>query len=130
MPLLELAQIVVETSLGVQMRHFLDSGLVPENERSRFKSAQAAVIRLRGSVAAELVILVLSLTICVICEWLSRNGTNDSSWERVGTTITPAGWWYILVSLPILFFFLLCAGSGCFSSGHGSSSAFRGSTWS
>ena len=25
----------------------------------------------------------------------------------MGTTITPAGWWYILVSLPILFFLLL-----------------------
>jgi hypothetical protein len=107
LPLLELAQIVVETSLGVQMRHFLDSGLVPENERSRFKSAQAAVIRLRGSVAAELMILVLSLTICVIMRVVFRYGTIDSSWERVGTTITPAGWWYILVSLPILGFFLL-----------------------
>ena len=32
---------------------------------------------------------------------------HDSTWERAGTTITAAGWWYILVSLPILFFLLL-----------------------
>ena len=31
-----------------------------------------------------------------------------SSWQRLGSTITPAGWWYILISLPILYFFLAC----------------------
>ena len=30
----------------------------------------------------------------------------ESNWQWSGTTITLAGWWYILVSLPILFFFL------------------------
>ena len=33
MPLLELAQIAVETSLRVQMRHFLESGLIPERQQ-------------------------------------------------------------------------------------------------
>ena len=64
-PLLELAQVVVETSLGVQMRQFLKSGLVPEEERPEFLEAQAAVIRLRGSVVAEVVIAVLALAISV-----------------------------------------------------------------
>ncbi len=35
-PLLELAQVVVESSLGVQMRQFLNSGLVPEAEQPEF----------------------------------------------------------------------------------------------
>jgi hypothetical protein len=34
-------------------------------------------------------------------------GRDSLTWERLGTKITPAGWWYILVSLPILGFFLL-----------------------
>jgi hypothetical protein len=106
-PLLELAQIVVETSLAVQMWHFLDSGLVPERERPRFESAQAEVIHLRGSVVAGGVIVVLSVTIPVVMRVVVRLETGDSSWERLGTTITPAGWWYILVSLPVLIFFLL-----------------------
>ena len=42
-PLLELAQVVVETSLGVQMRQFLKSGLVPEGEQPEFLTARAAV---------------------------------------------------------------------------------------
>jgi hypothetical protein len=106
-PLLELAQYLVETSLTTQMSHFLDSGLVGERDRPRLESAQNAAIRLRGSVAAEVVILVLSVTVCVAMRVVLRHGTDGSSWERVGTTITPAGWWYILVSLPVLGFFLI-----------------------
>ena len=106
-PLLELAQLVVETSLGVQMRHFLDSGLVPEEERPEFEAARETVIRLRGSVMAEAIMLILSVSVCVAVRVFVTRGTESSSWERLGPTITPAGWWYILVSLPILGFFLL-----------------------
>jgi hypothetical protein len=35
------------------------------------------------------------------------DGPGHSTWKRVEGTITPSGWWYILVSLPILAFFLL-----------------------
>src|ERR1017187_8811029 len=40
-PLLELAQIFVETSLRVQMQHFLESGLIPEGQRPQFKAVVA-----------------------------------------------------------------------------------------
>src|SRR6185312_17057096 len=55
-PLLELAHIVVGASLGVQTRHFLESGLVLEPDRPAFESARAAAIRLRGSITAEVVL--------------------------------------------------------------------------
>jgi len=106
-PLLELAQVVVQKSLAVQTRHFLDSGLVPDQDRPLFESARAAGVRRRGLVAAEVVIAVLSLTISVFSRVVVNFGTSDSSWERLETTITPAGWWYSLVSLPVLIFFLL-----------------------
>ena len=106
-PLLELAQVVMETSLGVQMRHFFESGLVPDRQRLSFDAARLEVIRLRGSVVAEAVIIVLSITICVVGRIYLRLDKIDSSWARSGSHITPAGWWYILVSLPILGFFLL-----------------------
>jgi len=106
-PLLELAQILVEKSLALQSRHFLDSGLVPARERPRFESARAAAIRLRGSVVAEVMVAVLALTMALVSRVVVNFGTSDSSWERLETTITPAGWWNTLVSLPILCFFLL-----------------------
>jgi len=106
-PLLSLAEIVVETSLGVQTRYFLESGVVPEQGRPRFDSAQAEVTRRRDSVLAEGMILVVALMISVVARVVVGLGSGESSWERSGRAITLAGWCYILVSLPILIFFLL-----------------------
>jgi len=106
-PLLELALVVVETSLGVQMRHFVDSGLVPEQERPEFVSAHDTAIRLRGSQLAEVFMLILSVMIPLSARQFVGQAIVGSSWQRAGTTITLAGWWYLLVSMPILLFFLL-----------------------
>jgi hypothetical protein len=89
------------------MRHFLESGLVAEPDRPAFESTKAEVIRLRGSVVTEVVLGVLALGLSIMSRVVVKLATHDSTWERMGTTITAAGWWYILVSLPILFFLLL-----------------------
>jgi hypothetical protein len=106
-PLLELAQVVVEKSLRVQTRHFLGSGLVTESDRPAFESVRDAVVRLRGSVVSEVVLVGLALSVSVLSRVVVKFAVQESSWERMGTTITAAGWWYTLVSLPILFFLLL-----------------------
>jgi hypothetical protein len=106
-PLLELAQVVVETSLGVQMRQFLKSGLVPPEEQPEFMAARDAAIRLRGSIVAEVMIAVVALALSVVAQAIMTDGPGHSTWQRIDGHITPSGWWYILVSLPILFFFLL-----------------------
>jgi hypothetical protein len=89
------------------MRHFVDSGLVPERQRPDFAAARETVIRLRGSLAAEVVTAMLALATSVATRVFFANGKYGSSWEMLGKTITPAGWWYVVVSLPILFFFIL-----------------------
>lgn len=106
-PLLELAQVVVEASLGVQIRHFLESGLVSEPDRPAFESARAKALRQRGSVPTEVVLVVLALALSVMSRVVLKREIHDSTWERMDTTITAAGWWYSLVSLPILIFLLL-----------------------
>jgi len=107
LPLLALAEVVVARSLNVQARQFLASGVVPAGEAVKLEAAKAEALRLRESVVAEGVILVLAVTTTIIMRVVVRLGSGDSTWERTGTGITLAGWWYILVSLPILFFFLL-----------------------
>jgi hypothetical protein len=106
-PLLELAQIVIPTSLAVQAQQFLDSGLVPEKQRTRFDAARAGMVSLRHSVAAEVIAAVLALAIPFVSRAAMKLGTQDSTWERMGTNITVAGWWYILVSMPVMVFLLL-----------------------
>ncbi len=107
LPLLALAEIVVERSLGVQARQFLASGVVPAGEAVKLEAAKAEAIRLRESVVAEGVIVVLAVAIAIIVQVVIRFGSEESTWKRSDAGITLAGWWYILVSLPILFFFLL-----------------------
>ena len=106
-PILELAQIVVEVSLVVQMRHLSTSGLVSTSDRPRFDAVVASVKQLRSSFWAEVVVALVSVLASVVTRAILREGTSDTTWERFGTSITPAGWWYILVSLPVLFYFLL-----------------------
>ncbi len=106
-PLLSLADFAVARSLNVQVRQFLASGVVPAGEAVKLEAAKAEALRLRESVVAEGVILVLAVTTAIIMRVVVRLGSGESTWERTGAGITLAGWWYILVSLPILFFFLL-----------------------
>jgi hypothetical protein len=106
-PLLELAQVVVGASLRVQMRHFVESSLVAEPDRPAFEFARAAAIRLRNSTAMEAVLAILAVAASITSRVVSRLAVHDSTWERMDTTITAAGWWYTLVSLPVLYFLLL-----------------------
>jgi hypothetical protein len=108
LPLLELAQLAVETSLRVQMRHFLDSGLIPDRQRPEYKDAVAQITRLRNAPLVEGAILVLALIFSLVIRTIGNAGVHGSSWQRLDEAITPAGWWYILVSLPVLYYFLAC----------------------
>ena len=107
LPLLELAEVVVGVSLRTQMNHLREMGIVPERERERYDAARSDAKALRGSVWAEGTILVLAYTMAVVLRLFMGFSEGGSSWERDGSAITPAGWWLMLVSLPILYFFLL-----------------------
>jgi hypothetical protein len=107
LPLLELAGMVVPISLAVQVRHLREMGIVPREEMERLESAQVEAVALRRSPIAEWLILVLSYTLSLVLRIIIGFSEGDSSWERAGGAITLAGWWHMLVSLPILYFFLL-----------------------
>jgi hypothetical protein len=106
-PVLVLAEALVGTSLGVQARHLFESGVIPEHEQTRFEAAKTEVIRLRASAKVEVIILLLAIAFSIASRVILRIGYEHTTWERVGTTTTLAGWWYTLVSLPILVFLLL-----------------------
>jgi hypothetical protein len=105
-PLLALADLVVSRSLGVQAQYFLDSGTVPERMWPRFESAMAEAMGRRDSTVAEGLMLILALGLALIARLFLRLSAGESTWERPGETMSLAGWWHALVSLPILLFFL------------------------
>ena len=111
LPLLILAEVVVARGLAVQSGYFLESGLIRENQRSRYSVAETELKRLFDSMVVQGVILVLSYVLVITLRTVVAYSAGSSTWERLaaaqGGTITFAGWWSILVSLPILVFLLL-----------------------
>ena len=107
-PLLELAQVFVEKSLRVQMRYFVDSGLIPDRQRREYKAFVADITHLRNSRIVDVTAVALAVVSSVLIRTVGNISFHDSSWQRLDTTITPAGWWYILVSVPFLYYLLLC----------------------
>lgn len=107
LPLLELGGVSVAVSLKTQTRHLLDRGVVPEAESSRYNAALCEAVALRTSPLAEILILLTAYAISAVLRLNWGFSEGDSSWERHANAMTAAGWWYALVSLPILYFFLL-----------------------
>lgn len=106
-PLLMLADLVVARSLRIQAEYFLEAGIVPERMWPRFEAARAEALRRRESAAAEAVMLLLALAISIVARLVIRLGAQESTWEHPQGAVSLAGWWYALVSLPILAFLLL-----------------------
>jgi hypothetical protein len=111
LPLLVFAEVVVVTNLAVQSGYFLESGLIPETERPRYMASEAVLRRLYNSAVAQAAILILSYSVVLALRTIVAYSPGSSTWERLGATegsrITAAGWWSILVALPILVFLLL-----------------------
>jgi len=107
LPLLELGRVVVAMSLRVQARHLREMGVVPKEEWPRFDAARARALALREAAWAEAGILAVSYVLALVLRLIMGYSEGSSSWERTESSITPAGWWFMLVSLPILYFFLL-----------------------
>ncbi|MGC8640292.1 MAG: hypothetical protein ACP5XB_10500 [Isosphaeraceae bacterium] len=106
-PLLAIADVLVEAGLFVQVRHFVESGIVTQRARAGFEEAKVEAVRLRESPLAEGLIVLLAFVASILARGVVGLGSELTSWERTATSTTLAGWWYMLVSLPILFLLLL-----------------------
>lgn len=107
LPLLELAEVIVGLSLSMQARHLLEMGVIVPEDRPRCQTAQRDAVRFCESTNVDIVILILAYILAVLLRLVVGFSDGSSSWERAGSAVTVAGWWHMLVSLPILYFFLL-----------------------
>jgi len=110
LPLLLWAEGQVHDWMRPFARRFLERGIVPGPAYSRFAAALASLVRLRDSIYPELIIAALVATLGVWINIHRAGALTDSTWfcldpsERAG--ITPAGWWYAVIGLPIFQFVL------------------------
>jgi len=107
-PLLIIAEVVLDERIRRVIKHFIDSRLVRESDYPRFEAAIRDAFGLRNSLLAEAVMvgLVIMNSFFIRVEYSTAASTWQVLVSEAGRARTAAGWWYVVVALP-LFQFLL-----------------------
>ena len=109
LPLLIAAELVVHTRISPIVRRFVERRIVLPPDFPRFQSAIDSAIRLRNSIPAELALLAC-VYIFGLWLWSDRVALPTATWYAANGgrwTLTPAGIWYVFISIPIAQFILL-----------------------
>jgi len=109
LPILVAAELIVHSRIRPVVRRFVERRIVLPQDLPRFSSAIESAIRLRNSIPVELGLLVFVYTFGLWL-WHGRIAINVSTWYAMPGGrwhLTPAGFWYVFVSIPILQFILL-----------------------
>ena len=109
-PLLVIAELIVHQRTRPIARAFLDRHLIPEEDLLRFDSALTSAFRLRNSIIAELLLILLVYGIGVSVVWRQFMALAADSWyapASLGGRLSLAGLWYAYASLPIFQFLLI-----------------------
>ena len=115
LPLLIGAEQLVHQRLNLVVGQFIDQNIIGEPELPRFKAVIASAMRLRNSVAIELILFILVFfggyyawsTISGMEKIGAGAGTWYASATSDGMQHSPAGYWYIFVSRPMVQFVLI-----------------------
>ena len=109
MPLLLAAEVVVHRRGKEIVRQFLDRDLVALEDQPRFESIIASAMRLRNSAFMEVLVFAFAIVggYALGGRYLEM-GT--ATWYKAASgrqmSLTPAGYWYLIISLTIFRFIL------------------------
>jgi hypothetical protein len=109
LPVLIAAELVVHLRIRPLVRRFVERRIVLPKDLSRFDGAIESAVKLRNSIPLELGLLLIVYT-CGLWLWHSRVAIVAPTWYALPGdrwNLTPAGYWYVFVSIPILQFILL-----------------------
>jgi hypothetical protein len=110
LPILIVAELIVHQRIGPVVRQFVERRIVTPEELPELHRVIASTLRVRNSIMAEAALLLLVYTLG-LWVWRSRIALETGSWYAAPggeeMHLTPAGYWYFLVSLPIFQFILL-----------------------
>jgi hypothetical protein len=114
LPMLIIAELVVHQRMLPLARQFLDRGMISDASRTRFDAAVASALRLRNSVVAEVLLIVSVYLFTILFVWprhiAVQNTLHLTTWYAPAGgshELSPAGWWFLYVSLPAFQFLLL-----------------------
>ena len=111
LPLLVAAELIVHQRLRPVASQFLQRGLIPADARPQFEAALVSAMRLRNSVVAELAMVALVYGVGLGVVWRQYSALDVATWYATptagGKTLSLAGYWYGVFTLPLTQFLLL-----------------------
>jgi hypothetical protein len=114
-PLLIAAELVVHQRMRLIVGQFIDRDIVTEAVLPKFKEVIASAMKLRNSVAIELILFILIFvgghyfwsTVSGIAKISAGTGTWYASVTDDSTHLSSAGYWYMFVSRPLFQFIFI-----------------------
>jgi hypothetical protein len=109
LPVLVAAELMVHSRMRPIVHRFVERRIVMPQDLSRFERAIESAKSLRNSIPLEIGLLLIVYTVGLWL-WHTRIAIVAPTWyARPGGrwNLTPAGIWYVFVSIPILQFLLL-----------------------
>src|SRR5260370_15435472 len=109
LPVLVAAELLVHSRIRPVVRRFVERRIVLPQDLPRFDKAIESAIRLRNSIPVEFALILFVYTVGLWL-WHRRIRPDTSTWYSMpggSWNLTPAGFWYVFVSIPIVQFLLL-----------------------
>jgi hypothetical protein len=108
LPLLIFAEVVAHRWVRPVARQFLERGLIPDTSRPRFDAIVPSLMRLRDSRMAEVLLIGFVYVVGTVYLWPIFGVLDVASWYALpsdgGRRLSPAGLYFVYVSLPLLQF--------------------------
>ena len=109
LPILIAAELLVHLRIRPVLRRFVEWRIVLPEDTPAFQRAVESALKIRNSIYVELVLLAAVYTLGLWL-WNGRTELGLVTWyAHPGSrwNLTPAGYWYVFVSLPVFQFVLL-----------------------
>jgi hypothetical protein len=109
LPILIGAELLVNSRTRPAVRRFIEWRIVLPEQRPAFHKAIDSALKIRNSVFVELALIAIVYTVGLLV-WNSRTELGLVTWYALPGSrwnLTPAGYWYVFVSLPVFQFILL-----------------------
>lgn len=111
LPILIIAELLVHQRIAIVVKEFQERNLIPVSATRQFHNAISSALRLRNSVIAEVVMVVIIYVIGYKLVWNQSAALNTSAWYSESAlgkgTLSLAGIWFRYISLPIFQFLVL-----------------------
>jgi hypothetical protein len=110
LPVLIAAELIVHLRIRSAVLQFVERSMVVPEVMPKFRAAIDSAMRLRNSIGLEAGLLVLVYTLGLWI-WWSQIALSEATWYATPQGgqlhLTPAGYWYVFVSVPFFQFILM-----------------------